>query len=175
MDCLCNCYIIWGRCCMKHISRAWISNHIPQNSVGYNYLSMPYITASDTQSPCMEGLVQERRNSSAHVLEFCLSCTNPSISYSVLSWVMLWWDPSFFYAMGLNMSSPRQNGRNFADNILTAFYWIEMCWFLLGFHLNLFIGVQLVINQKWSRHQYLCPTVQQVRQWFHSLFCYVTN
>ena len=38
----------------------------------------------------LDGLVQERRNSSALAMEFCLSCTNPSI-----------WD-RFLFTLGVN-------------------------------------------------------------------------
>ena len=34
----------------------------------------------------IDGLVQERRNSSALAMELRLSCTNPSICYSSISW-----------------------------------------------------------------------------------------
>ena len=34
----------------------------------------------ETQVTNIDGLVQERRNSSALAMELCLSCTNPSIS-----------------------------------------------------------------------------------------------
>ena len=36
-----SCNDSWGLQCQKQLSRAWISNYIPQYSVGCNYLSMP--------------------------------------------------------------------------------------------------------------------------------------
>ena len=39
----------WGLWCQRQLSQAWISNCIPQYSVGCNYLSMPEITASGTK------------------------------------------------------------------------------------------------------------------------------
>ena len=38
--------IICGLCCQKQASQAGISNCIPQNTVGYNYISLPEIPAS---------------------------------------------------------------------------------------------------------------------------------
>ena len=39
----------WGLWCQKQVSQAGISNYIPQNNVGCNYLSIPDITASGTK------------------------------------------------------------------------------------------------------------------------------
>ena len=36
----------WGLCCLKQVSQTGISNFIPQNTVGCNYLSLPEIPAS---------------------------------------------------------------------------------------------------------------------------------
>ena len=41
-------YSIWGLWCQKQVSQAGISNCIPQNTVGCNYLSLPVIPASGT-------------------------------------------------------------------------------------------------------------------------------
>ena len=43
------CICVWGLVCQKQVYRAWISNYNPQNTVGCNYLAMPYIPASGTQ------------------------------------------------------------------------------------------------------------------------------
>ena len=40
---------IWGRRSEKQVSQAWISNCIPQYTVGCNYLSLPEIPASGTK------------------------------------------------------------------------------------------------------------------------------
>ena len=40
----------WELWCWKHVSHAWISNCIQQNTVGSNYLSMHEIPASGTKS-----------------------------------------------------------------------------------------------------------------------------
>ena len=37
---------IWGLCCQKQVSQSWISNCIPQNTVGCNYISLLEIPAS---------------------------------------------------------------------------------------------------------------------------------
>ena len=44
---------IWGLWCQKHVSQAWISNCIPQNTVGCNYWSMHKDTCIWHQSPHM--------------------------------------------------------------------------------------------------------------------------
>ena len=41
--------VIWGHWCEKQVSQAGLSNCIPQNTVGCNYLSLPEIPASGTQ------------------------------------------------------------------------------------------------------------------------------
>ena len=41
----------WGLCHQKQVSWVWISNYIPQNTVGCNYLSMPKLPASGPHPP----------------------------------------------------------------------------------------------------------------------------
>ena len=45
----------------------------------------------------------------------------------------------------------RQNGRHFANDIFTAYSWMEMYEFRLEFHWNLFLRVQLTIFHHWFR------------------------
>ena len=40
---------------------------------------LPHLPRANEQTPYLDGLAQERRNSIANALELCLSCTNPSI------------------------------------------------------------------------------------------------
>ena len=42
-------YYTWELWCQKHVSQPWISNCIPQHSVGCIYLSMPKIHTSGTK------------------------------------------------------------------------------------------------------------------------------
>ena len=45
-----RCIHIWGLWRQKQVSQAWISNCIPQNTVGCNYLSIPDILASGAKA-----------------------------------------------------------------------------------------------------------------------------
>ena len=40
---------LWTPVCQKQVSRVWISNYIPQYTVGCNYLAMPLIPAYGTE------------------------------------------------------------------------------------------------------------------------------
>ena len=42
-------FIIWELWYQKQVSRAWLSNYSPQDTVGCNYLAMPYIPAQQTE------------------------------------------------------------------------------------------------------------------------------
>ena len=41
---------LWGLWHQRQVPKAWICNHIPQNTVGHNFLSMPKIPASVTKA-----------------------------------------------------------------------------------------------------------------------------
>ena len=45
----------WGLCCQKQISKAGISNYIPQYNVGYNYLSL-LLTTNKVHKCCVTSM-----------------------------------------------------------------------------------------------------------------------
>ena len=64
----------------------------------------------------VDGLVQERRNSSALAMELRLSCTNSSMSHNK-ECTNGWLPAKLSY---LNILKLRQNGCHFADNIFKS-------------------------------------------------------
>ena len=58
------------------------------NSVDHVMWELHYISLLNTHKE-IDGLVQERRNSSALAKELRLSCINPSIWYMVIAWTVI--------------------------------------------------------------------------------------
>ena len=104
----------------------------------------------------MDGLLQERCNSSALALELCLSCTNPSLWWTAsclnsvnkrMSWLvnafhiigLLWgestdhrmwviWEAMMLMWHYFNTLRLRRNGRHFADGIFKYIFLNENVW-----------------------------------------------
>ena len=51
--------------------------------------------------------------------------------------------------LALNTLRPRQNGRNFPDDIFKCLFWMKMYKFWFRFHWSLFPRVQLTMFQHW--------------------------
>ena len=73
----------WGLCCQKQISQAWISNYIPQNTVGCNNLSMPEKPASGNKV----------LNSSRNVCQWLRSV----VTSNVQGWITHQWKWMVFF------------------------------------------------------------------------------
>ena len=89
----------------------------------------------------IDGLVQERRNSSALAMELHLSCINPSIwnrHIIVLLWLLL-------LTTKINSSPPGQNGRHFTDDNFKCIFMNEKFCILIPISLK-FVPKGLIDN-----------------------------
>ena len=99
---LCFC-LLWGRISTASaIVRKMIDNAnlfpSPKNKFTTSSSPQGLVFAQQCPHHGIDGLMQERRNSVAYVLELRLSCTNPSISWypmpwdaKLWTWAMAWW------------------------------------------------------------------------------------
>ena len=88
------------------ISKTWILRHICKTLNFIPFISVYLSSASHEWDACtiheyIDGLVQERRNSSALAVELHLSCTNPVISYQWYFVVVLSIEQFYPYPWGL--------------------------------------------------------------------------
>ena len=109
--------------CQKQISQAGISNCIPQNTVGCNYLSLPEIPASGPK-----------------VINH--SCSRTQLEES------LWWYWDYYpAALSLTHWGRDKMAAIFQMTFSNGFSWMKMYEFRFTFHWSLFLGVQLTISQ----------------------------
>ena len=88
-------------------------------------------TSSAASKEHVDGLVQERCNSIAKALELHLSCTNPSIWSSMMTFQFQQGNRNFYfyvYLLQINTLRSRQNGRHFVHDISECIFLKENRW-----------------------------------------------
>ena len=85
----------------------------------------------------------------AQVMAWCLLAPSHYLNKCWLISKIQW--HSFDHDGNFNSSPPRQNDRDFADNILKCILLDEQFVFRFNFHRSLFLRVQVTISQHWFR------------------------
>ena len=116
----------------------------------------------------VDGIVQERRNSSVLAMELRLSCINPSrcfcefklqsnsasatvMLYAILCYIGPHYKRNWLY-VNFDTLRPEQNGSHFVGNIFKSIFLKPVFLFWFRFHGNVFLRIKLMLTH-WGRDE----------------------